>query len=423
MTERGCLAPASLAGIEGPARAILTGERTALNLLGRLSGIATLTRRYVDARRGHRRDDPRYAQDDSRAARAREVRGALRRRLESSCRPRRRDPAQGEPPAPCRRNRRRAGGASGRREWLTAADDRGRGRDAWRGRRGARGRCRADPARQHAPRPDLSRCRIDRGARAARGVGRHLARDGQRATPRPASTSSRSARSRIRPGRSMSRWRSNDDRRARHRCTTRSASSHKSANAVILAHNYQVPRCRMPPITLATRSVSHGRRRRRTPTTIVFCGVHFMAETAAILAPEKTVLIPDPDAGCSLASSITADELRAWKAEHPGAVVVSYVNTTAEVKAETRLLLHVRERAGRDRGDSGRPRDPVPARHVPRAVARESDRSEASDLARRVSRSRRDQAGRHRALAGGGTGRGTARPSRVRLCEPGDGLR
>ena len=60
-----------------------------------------------------------------------------------------------------------------------------------------------------------------------------------------------------------------------------------------------------------------------------------MAETAAILAPEKTVLIPDPDAGCSLASSITADQLRDWKAEHPGAVVVSYVNTTAEVKAET----------------------------------------------------------------------------------------
>ena len=68
---------------------------------------------------------------------------------------------------------------------------------------------------------------------------------------------------------------------------------------------------------------------------IVFCGVHFMAETAAILAPDKTVLIPDLDAGCSLAASITADQLRAWKAEHPGAVVVSYVNTTAEVKAES----------------------------------------------------------------------------------------
>src|SRR5207245_7323288 len=69
--------------------------------------------------------------------------------------------------------------------------------------------------------------------------------------------------------------------------------------------------------------------------TIAFCGVHFMAETASILCPDKTVLLPDLDAGCSLAASITADQLRAWKADHPGAVVVMYVNTTAEVKAET----------------------------------------------------------------------------------------
>src|SRR5207253_4939878 len=67
--------------------------------------------------------------------------------------------------------------------------------------------------------------------------------------------------------------------------------------------------------------------------TIVFCGVHFMAETAKILSPEKTVLIPDLDAGCSLAASIDAEQLRRWKAEHPDAVVVSYVNTTAAVKA------------------------------------------------------------------------------------------
>jgi len=69
--------------------------------------------------------------------------------------------------------------------------------------------------------------------------------------------------------------------------------------------------------------------------TIAFCGVHFMAETASILCPDKTVLLPDLDAGCSLAESITADQLRTWKAKHPGAVVVMYVNTTAEVKAET----------------------------------------------------------------------------------------
>ena len=67
----------------------------------------------------------------------------------------------------------------------------------------------------------------------------------------------------------------------------------------------------------------------------MFCGVHFMAETASILCPDKTVVIPDLDAGCSLADSITAEQLRAWKAKHPGAVTVMYVNTTAEVKAET----------------------------------------------------------------------------------------
>jgi len=65
---------------------------------------------------------------------------------------------------------------------------------------------------------------------------------------------------------------------------------------------------------------------------IVFCGVHFMAETAAVLSPQKTVLLPDLAAGCSLASMIDAEQLREWKAEHPGAVVVSYVNTTAEVR-------------------------------------------------------------------------------------------
>jgi quinolinate synthase len=109
----------------------------------------------------------------------------------------------------------------------------------------------------------------------------------------------------------------------------------RERNAVILAHNYQVPEVQDASDYVGD-SLGLSRQAAATDAdTIVFCGVHFMAETAAILAPDKTVLIPDPQAGCSLASSITAEELRAWKAKHPGSVVVSYVNTTAEVKAES----------------------------------------------------------------------------------------
>ena len=109
----------------------------------------------------------------------------------------------------------------------------------------------------------------------------------------------------------------------------------RERDAVILAHNYQVPEVQDVADYVGD-SLGLSREAAATDAeAIVFCGVHFMAETAVILAPEKTVLIPDLDAGCSLASSITADELRAWKAQYPGAVVVSYVNTTAEVKAET----------------------------------------------------------------------------------------
>src|SRR3954463_3740576 len=106
-------------------------------------------------------------------------------------------------------------------------------------------------------------------------------------------------------------------------------------NAVILAHNYQVPEVQAAADYTGD-SLGLSRRAAATDAdTIVFCGVHFMAETASILAPDKTVLIPDEQAGCSLADSITADQLRAWKAKHPGAIVVMYVNTSAEVKAET----------------------------------------------------------------------------------------
>ena len=108
-------------------------------------------------------------------------------------------------------------------------------------------------------------------------------------------------------------------------------------DAVLLAHTYTLPEIQDVADhvgdSLALSRLAVGCR----ASTIVFCGVYFMAETAKILAPDKTVLIPDPEAGCSLADQITADQLRAWKAEHPGAVVVAYVNTSAEVKAEADL--------------------------------------------------------------------------------------
>jgi quinolinate synthase len=105
--------------------------------------------------------------------------------------------------------------------------------------------------------------------------------------------------------------------------------------AVILAHNYQLPEIQDVADYVGDSLGLSQRAAAVDADTIVFCGVHFMAETASVLCPDKTVLIPDPDAGCSLADSITAAQLREWKARHPNAIVVMYVNTTAEVKAET----------------------------------------------------------------------------------------
>ncbi|MEA2170666.1 MAG: quinolinate synthase, partial [Solirubrobacteraceae bacterium] len=109
----------------------------------------------------------------------------------------------------------------------------------------------------------------------------------------------------------------------------------RERGAVILAHNYELPEIQSVADYVGD-SLGLSQQAAKSPAGVIaFCGVHFMAETASILSPEKTVLLPDLGAGCSLADSITAEQLREWKAKFPGAIVVMYVNTTAEVKAET----------------------------------------------------------------------------------------
>lgn len=109
----------------------------------------------------------------------------------------------------------------------------------------------------------------------------------------------------------------------------------KEKNAVILAHNYQIPEVQDIADFVGDSLGLSQEAGRTNANIIIFCGVHFMAETASIISPNKKVLIPDLEAGCSLAASINVEQLREWKAENPEAVVVSYVNTTAEIKAET----------------------------------------------------------------------------------------
>ncbi|MDP8968372.1 MAG: quinolinate synthase NadA [Actinomycetota bacterium] len=106
-------------------------------------------------------------------------------------------------------------------------------------------------------------------------------------------------------------------------------------DAVILAHNYQLPEIQDIADYVGD-SLGLSRRAAASDASVIaFCGVHFMAETASVLSPDKTVLIPDLDAGCSLADAITPAQLAAWQAQHPGAITVMYVNTTAQIKAMT----------------------------------------------------------------------------------------
>ena len=108
----------------------------------------------------------------------------------------------------------------------------------------------------------------------------------------------------------------------------------KEKDVVILAHNYQIPEVQ-DVADFVGDSLGLSRQAAKVKQkTILFCGVHFMAETAAIVSPDKKVLIPDLEAGCSLSDSITIDQLRKWKQEHPDAISVGYVNTTAEIKSE-----------------------------------------------------------------------------------------
>ena len=164
-------------------------------------------------------------------------------------------------------------------------------------------------------------------------------------------------------------------------------------DAVVLAHNYMTPEIQDVAHHVGD-SLALSRIAAETDaSTIVFCGVHFMAETAKILSPDKTVLVPTVEAGCSLADSIDAEQLRAWKAEHPDAVVVVLRQHHRRGEGGDRHLLHLLQRRRGRVVDPGRHRGALPARPVPRRARAPRDRArQPARLARRVPRPRRHPA-------------------------------
>src|SRR5215213_8155934 len=117
------------------------------------------------------------------------------------------------------------------------------------------------------------------------------------------------------------------------------AALKKEKNAVVLAHNYQLPEVQDVADFIGDSLALSRHAAHTNAEIIIFCGVHFMAETASIICPEKRVFIPDLDAGCSLSSTINAEELKSWIKEHPDAIVVSYVNTIAEVTKRKNMYI------------------------------------------------------------------------------------
>lgn len=164
----------------------------------------------------------------------------------------------------------------------------------------------------------------------------------------------------------------------------------RSRRAVILAHNYQIPDIQ-DLADFVGDSLELSREAAKTDASVIaFCGVHFMAETAAIFCPNKRVLIPDTEAGCSLAASVTADEIRRWRGEHPKSVVVAYVNTNAGVKAEADFCCTSANAVEIVKSIPVEQRGAVPARFVSRSIRRAEGRSTRAIVARRVPCPRRN---------------------------------